>query len=99
MSGIMTSCPWSRAQVVYEFLVRFVVSSEVDAKQAKAYVDQSLCLQLVELFDRSVVAVGGGAVVSPSSEFLQYSVTLRTVILSLVDFGVLLTDIANKRIR
>lgn len=39
-------------QVVYEFLVRFVVSSEVDAKQAKQYVDQSLCLQLVELFDR-----------------------------------------------
>ena len=39
-------------QVVYEFLVRFVVSSEVDAKQAKQYVDQSLCLQLVELFDK-----------------------------------------------
>lgn len=41
-------------QVVYEFLVRFVVSSEVDAKQAKQYVDQALCLQLVDLFDRCV---------------------------------------------
>lgn len=37
---------------MYEFLVRFVVSAEVDAKQAKQYVDQPLCLQLVELFDR-----------------------------------------------
>lgn len=42
-------------QVVYEFLVRFVVSSEVDAKQAKQYVDQALCLQLVDLFDRCVI--------------------------------------------
>lgn len=44
-------------QVVYEFLVRFVVSSEVDAKQAKQYVDQALCLQLVDLFDRCVCTV------------------------------------------
>eukprot|EP00903_Cladosiphon_okamuranus_P015578 g14383.t1 len=42
---------WPHLQIVYEFLVRFVVSSEVDAKQAKAYVDQALCLQLVDLFD------------------------------------------------
>ncbi|CAN0216763.1 unnamed protein product [Scytosiphon promiscuus] len=42
---------WPHLQVVYEFLVRFVVSSEVDAKQAKQYVDQALCLQLVDLFD------------------------------------------------
>ncbi|CAM9674582.1 unnamed protein product [Ectocarpus sp. 12 AP-2014] len=42
---------WPHLQVVYEFLVRFVVSSEVDAKQAKQYVDQAMCLQLVDLFD------------------------------------------------
>ena len=35
--------------------MRFVVSSEVDAKQAKQYVDQALCLQLVELFDRCCI--------------------------------------------
>lgn len=42
---------WPHLQVVYEFLLRFVVSSEVNQKQAKKYVDQKFCLSLVELFD------------------------------------------------
>lgn len=42
---------WPHLQVVYEFFLRFIVSSEVNAKAAKKYVDQRFCLQLVELFD------------------------------------------------
>jgi len=42
---------WPHLQVAYEFFLRFVVSSEVNAKSAKKYVDQRFCLQLVELFD------------------------------------------------
>jgi len=42
---------WPHLQVTYEFFLRFVVSSEVNAKVAKKYVDQSFCLQLVDLFD------------------------------------------------
>eukprot|EP00557_Chaetoceros_sp_GSL56_P013505 CAMPEP_0176482862 /NCGR_PEP_ID=MMETSP0200_2-20121128/3609_1 /TAXON_ID=947934 /ORGANISM="Chaetoceros sp., Strain GSL56" /LENGTH=457 /DNA_ID=CAMNT_0017879221 /DNA_START=1114 /DNA_END=2487 /DNA_ORIENTATION=+ len=42
---------WPHLQVAYEFFLRFIVSSEVNAKSAKKYVDQRFCLQLVELFD------------------------------------------------
>ena len=42
---------WPHLQVAYEFFLRFIVSSEVNAKVAKKYVDQRFCLQLVELFD------------------------------------------------
>ena len=42
---------WPHLQVAYEFFLRFIVSSEVNAKIAKKYVDQRFCLQLVELFD------------------------------------------------
>lgn len=42
---------WPHLQVAYEFFLRFIVSSEVNAKTAKKYVDQRFCLQLVELFD------------------------------------------------
>lgn len=38
-------------QVVYEFFLRFIVSSEVNAKVAKKYTDQTFCYQLIELFD------------------------------------------------
>lgn len=47
----MLEASWPHLQVVYEFFLRFVVSSEVNAKVAKKYVDQKLCMQLVELFD------------------------------------------------
>lgn len=42
---------WPHLQVVYEFFLRFIVSSEVNAKVAKKYTDQTFCYQLIELFD------------------------------------------------
>ncbi|GJS51701.1 serine/threonine protein phosphatase 2A 59 kDa regulatory subunit B' gamma isoform-like protein [Tanacetum coccineum] len=42
---------WPHLQVVYEFLLRFVASSETDAKIAKKYIDQSFVLKLLDLFD------------------------------------------------
>ncbi len=42
---------WPHLQVVYKFLIRFIVSTEVNTKAAEKYVDQCFCLQLVELFD------------------------------------------------
>lgn len=42
---------WPHLQIVYEFLFRFVVSTEIDAKTAKKYVDTLFVLKLIELFD------------------------------------------------
>ncbi|GMF44328.1 unnamed protein product [Phytophthora fragariaefolia] len=42
---------WPHLQVVYEFFLRFIVSSEVNAKVAKKYVDQKFCLAIIDLFD------------------------------------------------
>ncbi|KAF8399856.1 hypothetical protein HHK36_015727 [Tetracentron sinense] len=42
---------WPHLQIVYEFLLRFVVSSETDAKLAKRYIDHSFVLRLLDLFD------------------------------------------------
>ncbi|XAR68126.1 hypothetical protein NMG60_11003142 [Bertholletia excelsa] len=42
---------WSHLQFVYEFLLRFVASSETDAKLAKRYIDHSFVLRLLDLFD------------------------------------------------
>ena len=42
---------WPHLQVVYEFLLRFVVSGEVKGKIAKRYLTQKFCLKLIELFD------------------------------------------------
>ncbi|KAI6700804.1 hypothetical protein NL676_015128 [Syzygium grande] len=42
---------WPHLQIVYEFLLRFVASSETDAKLAKRYVDHSFVLRLLDLFD------------------------------------------------
>ncbi|KAH6797801.1 Protein phosphatase 2A regulatory B subunit family protein [Perilla frutescens var. hirtella] len=42
---------WSHLQVVYEFLLRFVASQEIDPKLAKRYVDHSFVLKLLGLFD------------------------------------------------
>ena len=43
-------------QVVYEFFLRFIVSTEVNAKTAKKFVDQRFCAALIELFDSEVCA-------------------------------------------
>jgi len=42
---------WPHLQIVYEFLLRYVVSNDTDAKVAKKYIDQSFVLKLLELFD------------------------------------------------
>ncbi|KAJ6390224.1 hypothetical protein OIU77_024445 [Salix suchowensis] len=42
---------WSHLQIVYDFLLRFVASSETDAKLAKRYIDHSFVLRLLDLFD------------------------------------------------
>mmetsp|Transcript_33180 Transcript_33180/g.40127 ORF Transcript_33180/g.40127 Transcript_33180/m.40127 type:complete len:477 (-) Transcript_33180:401-1831(-) len=42
---------WPHLQIVYEFLLRYVVSSDTDAKMAKKYIDNSFVLNLLELFD------------------------------------------------
>uniref|UniRef100_A0A0D6QYH7 Serine/threonine protein phosphatase 2A regulatory subunit n=1 Tax=Araucaria cunninghamii TaxID=56994 RepID=A0A0D6QYH7_ARACU len=42
---------WSHLQIVYEFFLRFVASSETDAKSAKRYIDHSFVLRLLDLFD------------------------------------------------
>ena len=42
---------WPHLQIVYEFLLRYVVSSETDAKFAKRYIDQAFVLKLLDLFD------------------------------------------------
>ena len=38
-------------QIVYEFFLRFIVSSEVSGKVSKKYVDQNFIRQWIELFD------------------------------------------------
>ena len=42
---------WPHLQIVYEFLLRFVASPEMDAKLAKRYVDHSFVIRLLDLFD------------------------------------------------
>ncbi|KAL9225568.1 hypothetical protein vseg_001474 [Gypsophila vaccaria] len=42
---------WPHLQIVYEFLLRFVASPEIDAKLAKRYIDHSFVLKLLDLFD------------------------------------------------
>jgi hypothetical protein len=38
-------------QIVYEFLLRYVVSSDTDAKVAKKHIDQNFVVHLLDLFD------------------------------------------------
>jgi serine/threonine-protein phosphatase 2A regulatory subunit B' len=42
---------WPHLQIVYEFLLRYVVSGDTDAKVAKKYIDQHFVVQLLDLFD------------------------------------------------
>ena len=42
---------WSHLQVVYEFFLRFIVSQEVTAKQAKKYVDQTFVRHLLSIME------------------------------------------------
>ncbi|CAA0814434.1 Serine/threonine protein phosphatase 2A 57 kDa regulatory subunit B beta isoform [Striga hermonthica] len=42
---------WPHLQLVYELLLKYVVSSETDTKIAKKYLDHSFVLKLLDLFD------------------------------------------------
>ncbi|KZV26183.1 serine/threonine protein phosphatase 2A 57 kDa regulatory subunit B' beta isoform [Dorcoceras hygrometricum] len=42
---------WPHLQLVYELLLRYVVSSDTDTKVAKRYIDHSFVLKLLQLFD------------------------------------------------
>ncbi|XP_071908307.1 serine/threonine protein phosphatase 2A 57 kDa regulatory subunit B' beta isoform-like [Coffea arabica] len=42
---------WQHLQLVYELLLRYVVSSDTDTKVAKRYIDHSFVLKLLDLFD------------------------------------------------
>jgi len=42
---------WPHLQIVYEFLLRYVVSNDTDAKVAKKHIDHHFVLCLLDLFD------------------------------------------------
>ncbi|XXG40157.1 hypothetical protein AAC387_Pa01g0943 [Persea americana] len=42
---------WPHLQLIYELLLRYVVSSDTDSKIAKRYIDHSFVLKLLDLFD------------------------------------------------
>lgn len=42
---------WPHLQLVYEFLLRFVVSGEVKVKAAKKWVSNAFCTRLIDMFD------------------------------------------------
>lgn len=42
---------WPHLQIVYEFLLRYVVCQDTDAKAAKKYIDQAFVVRILELFD------------------------------------------------
>ncbi|KAH7661238.1 Protein phosphatase 2A regulatory B subunit B56 protein [Dioscorea alata] len=42
---------WPHLQIVYELLLRYVISSDTDTKVAKRYIDHSFVLRLLDLFD------------------------------------------------
>lgn len=42
---------WLHLQIVYEFLLRFVASPEMDPKLAKRYIDHYFVVKLLDLFD------------------------------------------------
>ncbi|KAL5975075.1 hypothetical protein ACLOJK_031751 [Asimina triloba] len=42
---------WPHLQLIYELLLRYVVSAETDTKVAKRYIDHSFVLKLLDLFD------------------------------------------------
>ena len=53
-------------QAVYEFLLRYVVSSDTDARVAKRYIDQGFVVRLLALFDSGEGAQAAAAAAAPS---------------------------------
>ncbi|GAB4854173.1 hypothetical protein Ancab_022758 [Ancistrocladus abbreviatus] len=42
---------WSHLQIVYDLLLKFIISSSLETKVAKKYIDHSFILRLLDLFD------------------------------------------------
>ena len=42
---------WSHLQLIYDLFLRFITSTEMDAKVVKRYVDHSFILKLIDLFE------------------------------------------------
>ncbi|XP_075522535.1 serine/threonine protein phosphatase 2A 57 kDa regulatory subunit B' kappa isoform-like [Primulina tabacum] len=42
---------WSHLQIVYDFLLKFVTSTSLEAKAGKKYINHSFILKIIELFD------------------------------------------------
>ncbi|GMH11872.1 hypothetical protein Nepgr_013713 [Nepenthes gracilis] len=42
---------WPHLQIVYDLLLKFIISSSLEAKVAKKYIDHSFILKLLDLFD------------------------------------------------
>lgn len=42
---------WPHLQIVYELLLRYVLTNDIDIKSGKTYIDQSFVLRILELFD------------------------------------------------
>lgn len=42
---------WSHLQIVYDFLIKFVTSTSLEAKVGKKYMNQSFILRIIDLFD------------------------------------------------
>jgi len=42
---------WPHLQAVYEFMLRFIVSTEVKAKVARKYLTKKFCKRMIDLFD------------------------------------------------
>lgn len=42
---------WSHLQIVYDFLIKFVTSTSLEAKVGKKYINQSFILRIIDLFD------------------------------------------------
>ncbi|KAF9594221.1 hypothetical protein IFM89_028878 [Coptis chinensis] len=42
---------WPHLQIVYELLLRYIVSTDTDTKIAKRYIDHSFVMKLLDLFD------------------------------------------------
>ncbi|KAG8375514.1 hypothetical protein BUALT_Bualt10G0107700 [Buddleja alternifolia] len=42
---------WSHLQIVYDFLLKFVTSTSLEAKVAKKYINHSFIIKIIDLFD------------------------------------------------
>ncbi|KAK4401155.1 Serine/threonine protein phosphatase 2A regulatory subunit B' kappa isoform [Sesamum angolense] len=47
----MFDLAWSHLQIVYDFLLKFVTSTSLEAKVAKKYINHSFILRIVDLFE------------------------------------------------